>query len=158
MRKFLFSGRKLGATAATAATFVATTVATLLSKSSNTVATLNGTLSWLVSRLKTLFNSLVSGSSGNTFPNSSQEKEHLREESDISPVEPHFPDSYELGDEYDYSDYGDWLDGYVYSDQEAYEWNPEQSWEQEAVDEAIDEEAPGEYPPNYDPHSGDIPW
>lgn len=156
MSKLCVLAQKSAATAATAATKGCNTVATLFSQSGNTVATLNDTLHWLVSRLKTLFNSLVCGSSGNTLPNYSQE--HEKEGCDDYP--PHDSDDYWLhippyeADEFDHEDYDEW-----YEDSYEEWWDddliPGTSWQQEAVDEAIDEEQPGQYPPG---EMGDIPW
>lgn len=112
--------------------------------------------------LKSWLFSLRKCSSSNTLPNFAQENRDLREGNDISPVEPDFPDSWELGDEYDLSDYGDWLeeegcedfDGEFGDCDEEVDWwdavedgENRKSWCAEAVDEAIDDEQPGQYPP-----------
>lgn len=170
MRKILLWRRFRAYTAYTAVTFVATLWQHFFSKSGNTVATP------MIRRIKAVFPSksslfsLFCGSSGNTFPNFAQENHDLREGNDISPVEPDFPDSWELGDEYDLSDYGDWLeeegcedfDGEFGDCDEEVDWwdavedgENRKSWCAEAVDEAIDDEQPGQYPPG-DP--SDVNW
>lgn len=142
MYKLRVLAQKCAYTVATVATKGGNTVATLFSQSGSTVATLNCTLHSLLSRLKTPFNSLVSGSSVGTSPNFAQEQR--------------FPDSWELGDEYDQFDYDEW-----WEDNNIDWWDDldehlvRQSWQQEAVDEAIDDEQPGEHPPG---DRGSIDW
>lgn len=148
MSKLRVLAQKCAYTVATAATKGGNTVATLFSQSGSTVATLHDTLSWLFSRLKTPFNGLVSGSSGNTSPNFAQE--HEKEGYGrilVDDREPIYHDPYSA-DEFDHEDYDEWWednyeewwDGAVYNRRGT-------SWQQQAVDEAVDEEEPGQYPP-----------
>jgi len=142
MSKLRVLAQKCAATVATAAALGSNTAASLFPKGSNTAASLHDTLHWLVSHLKTPFYSRVCRIGSNTSPNFAQES--------------HFPDSWELGDEFDHEDYDEW-----YTD-EMEEWDQDDwdyyhhgdSWQVEAVDEAIDDEQPGEYPPG-DRSSGD---
>ena len=155
MSKSLNFWRKCAATAATAATFVATQVATLFPQSGSTVATL------MVRRIQSIFPSksaifgASSGSSGNSFSNSSQEIDDLREGNDNSPSG---------GDEYDKNDYELWEAAFedMCNDVGWPDWHLEEkrgaSWEQQAVDEIIDSERPGEYPANLPDDCGDIPF
>lgn len=154
MRKFLCFGKKLGAIGATAATFCSNTGSSTFPHGSSTVATL------MIRRILALFPSKSAffrssgSSSSNTLPDFAQENRDLREGSDISPVEQDFPDSWELGDEYDEEDYEDWLSDEDWWDA-VEDGENRKSWCAEAVDEAIDDEQPGEYPPG---QMGDIPF
>lgn len=155
MSKFLFCKRFSAATVATVATFFKKQVATLFPQGSNTGSNTHGTLHWLVSHLKTPFNSLLGSNSSNTFPNFAQENCDLREGNENPPVIHEFPDSHDLGDEYDLSDFEGYLSEEELYDTVSDEEYENRSWQQRAVDEAIDEEEPGAYPPG---DVGDIPW
>jgi len=150
MSKFRVIARKCASTAATAATFVASKVATLFSQGSNTVATLHGTLSWLVSHLKKPFNGLVCSNSSSTSPNFAQEIEHLRESVVISPSNYGADDvSPSNGSNDEASIYG--YDEYDADDLERWEMALEDMYN----DVGWPDEHPGEYPPG---EMGDIPW
>lgn len=103
----------------------------------------------------TIFRSSSVGSVG-TSPNFAHENEHLREGVVNSPVDDYFPDSHDLGDEFDHEDYDEWW----YGDERDYEdelnewdWDYDEfdsepldlveevvSWTRRAVDEFIAEE------------------
>lgn len=152
MSNFRVLGRKCAATVATVATLVAARVATLFPHSSNTVATLLSPMVRRISLSKTAFCSRLSSNSSNTFANPSQENG--------------FEGGAYFYDEYDESDYEDWLEGELeYLDFEYNSFPPwfaegqesDSIWER-AIDEIIDSEEPNQYPPGYDPRSGDIPF
>lgn len=137
MRKFKFLQRFSAYTAYTAATFVASQVATLFSQSGSTVATLYATLHSRLFPSKIPINGASSGSSGSTFKNSSQELE-------ISVP------SWMQGDEFDHEDYDEWWEEHGDDDEETIEefwdgavYNQRSSWNKRAVDEAIEEENNG---------------
>jgi len=164
MSKFLRFGRKCAAFAATAATFCSNTCSNTFSQGSSTVAALYFLIVRCISRLKSTFYSRVGSSSSNTFQNFAQENEHLREGNVISPVDDDFPDSHDLGDEFDHEDYDEWW----YGDERDYEdelneWDDEPldpveevvSWTRRAVDEIIAEED-GEHGTIGQCHGGDL--
>lgn len=159
MSKLRCFGRKCAALGATAATFCSNTVASLLSKRSNTVATQHGTLNWLLSLLIPTFYSRVGSNSSNTFPNLSQENISSEGKTDYSSLkndlipysrEEHDANNYQM-DEFDHEDYDEWW----YDAVEDYVPQPrpmtEESWHKRAVDEAIAEE-------ENDNSIGDIPF
>lgn len=162
MSKLRYFGRKLGALAATAATFCSNSVASLLPKRSNSVATHHCTLHWLLSRLQMPFNGLVGSNSSNTFPNLSQEITSSEGELDYSSLESALAEclreeqeatGYQM-DEFDHEDYDEWWDEYDHYDDDRFAGILRHSWEQEAVDEAINEEQEDEYP-RTDRYQGD---
>lgn len=159
MRKLVVLGRFSAATAATVATKLKKLVATLFPQGSNTGSNTHCTLHWLLSQLKMPISGLSGSNGSNTFPNLSESND--------------FPDSWMLGDEYDYSDYGAFLDEREepsddYDDQWDWgdEWDEEpldvveelKSWSQRAVDEAIEEEKDDSYRSYFDRTGGDIPF
>lgn len=83
---------------------------------------------------------------------------------DISPVIHEFHNSWEFGDEYDYSDYQGFLDEREEPYDDWDEWDDEEpldvveelrSWSQRAVDEAIEEEEDEDEYPRTDHAHGD---
>jgi hypothetical protein len=166
MNKFLHIFRKCVATVATAATFGSNTGSNTFPQGSNTVATQHGTLHWLLSRLKTFFFSRFGSNGSNTFPNFAQEIDYSGISAALAENESdRFPDSYDLGDEFDHEDYDEWEADYLEwgdgyggfawdaEDEEGEPLDPVEelrSWTRRAVDEAIEEENNGTL--------GDIPF
>lgn len=162
MFKFRSLAQKCAYTVATAATKGGNTVATLFSQSGSTVAAPHDTLHWHFSRLKTPFNSRVSGSSVGSSPNFAQEIDTLREGDENPPVNddlvPYVAENHDANtygaDEFDHEDFDEWWDAVESGEFDGHE-EASNSWIQRAVDEAINEEQPGEYPPG---EMGDLPW
>lgn len=123
---------------------VETRVEALFSQSRYRVEALAYLIVRCIAPLKPTFYSLASRGCRGSFPNSSQEQR--------------FPDSWELGDEYDEEDYDGWLSDEEWLDLMDDEEEEIKSWQQRAVDEAIDDEKPGQYPANNNTSIGDIPF
>lgn len=114
-----------------------------LGRKCSTSASLLFSIVRCISRLKSTFYSRVKCSSVSSFPNFTQENEHLREEAVLSPVDDYFPDSYALGDEFDHEDYDDWeadylewgdgYGGYAW-DAEGEDEDEEEFWPEDTVD------------------------